>query len=866
MRKPLSMLQRVNPHGPHGRGYIRAINAKTVAPLKSNSHVTIANLFQAVPPTTGSSHMKPLKLGSRTIEYHRSGSILSLVLFTLLALSATAHAQTAQWIRQAGTGGISNGVSSDAAGNSYATGTVNNPALFEGIAIACHAADVFVAKYDATGTLLWAKTAGGELLDQGNAIATDPSGNSYVAGAFQTNGIYPTVSFDNITLTGHGDYDWFIAKYDGIGNVVWAKSAGSTAGDIARGIAVDPSGNVYVCGLFSGTMTVDGITVTSEGLFDVFLAKYDSNGTLIWLKRAGGTGSDIAHGIVIDGLGQVAIVGEFQGTASFDSNSVSAAGLGDAFIAKYDAAGNSLWVRSGGSTTSFATDSAKAIAADAANDLYITGDYTGVATFDGLSVPNTGTSGSDIFVAKYNSAGTIQWLHHGGGSHADKGYSIGVDRSGNNWVTGFASSGPGVVFDTLSLPPRGNEYIFLAKYDREGVVQYVKQYAAGTGQNIHILDNGCLYFSGGASRASGNEFDNISLIYVDRGAFIGQFCEPVGPTPTPGPSPTASPEPTATATPVATPTPSPAPTTTPAPVVTPTATPATTASPTPESTPTSTPTPSATATPTASQTPSVKAINLSTRMRVQTAQSIGIGGFIVTGNAPKHLLIRAIGPSLADFGVADALVDPVLELHGPGSFATIVNNNWRETQEAEIQATGIPPVSGLESAIVATLPPGAYTAIVSGNGGASGVALVEIYDLGQEVDSKLANISTRAQVSTNDNMMIAGFVLGGTNSNDRIIVRGLGPSLAGIGVSDALIDPRLELRDSNGELLQANNDWQDDAAQVSALNAAGLTPTNSLESAMAVTLPPGTYTALLAGVNNGTGVGLVEIYDLGVMP
>ena len=195
-----------------------------------------------------------------------------------------------------------------------------------------------------------------------------------------------------------------------------------------------------------------------------------------------------------------------------------------------------------------------------------------------------------------------------------------------------------------------------------------------------------------------------------------------------------------------------------------------------------------------------------------------------------------------------------------------MNNNWRETQETEIQATGIPPASDLESAIVATLSPGAYTAIVSGNGNASGVALVEIYDLGQEADSKLANISTRAPVGANDNMMIAGFVLGGTNSNDRIIVRGLGPSLAVMGVSDALIDPRLELRDSNGVLLQANNDWQDDAAQVSALNAAGLTPTNSLESAMAVTLPPGTYTALLAGVNNGTGIGLVEIYDLGFAP
>ena len=123
-------------------------------------------------------------------------------------------------------------------------------------------------------------------------------------------------------------------------------------------------------------MTVDGVTVTSSGLFDVFLAKYDVNGTLLWLKRAGGGGSDIAHGVTIDVSGSVAIVGEFQNTASFDSHSVTSAGLGNAFIAKYDSAGNNLWVRSGGSTTSFATDPARAIATDTANNFYITGDYT----------------------------------------------------------------------------------------------------------------------------------------------------------------------------------------------------------------------------------------------------------------------------------------------------------------------------------------------------------------------------------------------------------------------------------------------------------------------------------------------------------
>jgi hypothetical protein len=209
------------------------------------------------------------------------------------------------------------------------------------------------------------------------------------------------------------------------------------------------------------------------------------------------------------------------------------------------------------------------------------------------------------------------------------------------------------------------------------------------------------------------------------------------------------------------------------------------------------------------------------------------------------------------------LADPTLELHGPGGFATILNDNWREDQEAEIQATGIPPTDNFESAIAVTLVSGAYTAIVRGNGNTSGVALVEVYDLNQGVASKLANLSTRAVVSTGDNIVIAGFMLGGSSAEDRIVVRGIGPSLTAAGVPNALADPTLELRDSNGALLVSNNDWQDDPVQMAEIAAASLSPTNSLESAIAATLPPGHYTALLAGQNNSTGVGVVEVYDRG---
>jgi len=226
-----------------------------------------------------------------------------------------------------------------------------------------------------------------------------------------------------------------------------------------------------------------------------------------------------------------------------------------------------------------------------------------------------------------------------------------------------------------------------------------------------------------------------------------------------------------------------------------------------------------------------------------------------------------MGPSLTRFGFtsAEVLADPLLELHGPGSFGTITNNNWRDSQEAQIKADGLAPTNDLESAIDATLPPGAYTAIVGGATGTSpaGICTFEVYDLDTAALSKLANLSSRAFVGTGNNVVIAGFVLGNNTGNDRIIVRGLGPSLSSFGIANALADPTLELRDENGVLILANNDWQDNAAQAATITAAGLAPSNTKESAIAATLPPGLYTAILAGLNSTTGVGTVEVYDRG---
>src|SRR5262249_11647822 len=276
------------------------------------------------------------------------------------------------------------------------------------------------------------------------------------------------------------------------------------------------------------------------------------------------------------------------------------------------------------------------------------------------------------------------------------------------------------------------------------------------------------------------------------------------------------------------------------------------------STPSPSPTPSVTPNPTPSGTPA-QPLNISTRMDVKTNDQVLIGGFIITGNEPKEVLLRAIGPSLITFGIPNVLADPVLELHGSDGSQITMNDNWREAQESEIEATGLQPTNDLESAIIATLDPGTYTAIVSGNGGVTGIGLVEGYDLDQAADSQLGNISTRGFVETGTNVMIGGFILSDVNGVLDVLVRALGPWLTALGVDDALADPTLELHNANGDLLQSNDNWKD--MQESDIEATGLSPQNDLESAIFATLAPGAYTAIVAGNNETSGVGLVEVYS-----
>jgi hypothetical protein len=262
---------------------------------------------------------------------------------------------------------------------------------------------------------------------------------------------------------------------------------------------------------------------------------------------------------------------------------------------------------------------------------------------------------------------------------------------------------------------------------------------------------------------------------------------------------------------------------------------------------------------------------------VQTGDKVMIGGFIIQGTEPKRVIIRAIGPELTQYGVPNVLVNPTLELHDSTGALIASNDNWQHTiiggiitadQVRDIMATRLAPRDPMESAIVADLPAGNYTAIVRGVNNTTGVALVEAYDLSPETESFLGNTSTRSFVETGDNVMIGGFIVQGAQTK-RVIVRAIGPELTGYGVRNALANPRLELYDANGALIASNDNWRTTIIggvitndQVRDIQNSGYAPGDGRESAIIAELAPGNYTAIVRGVNNTTGVALVEVYDL----
>ncbi|MEY2498792.1 MAG: hypothetical protein QOD12_2348 [Verrucomicrobiota bacterium] len=269
---------------------------------------------------------------------------------------------------------------------------------------------------------------------------------------------------------------------------------------------------------------------------------------------------------------------------------------------------------------------------------------------------------------------------------------------------------------------------------------------------------------------------------------------------------------------------------------------------------TSSPTPTPTPTPTPSPTPPPSLANISTRSMVGTGENVLIGGFIITGTQPKKVIVRAIGPSLP---LPNRIQDPTLELHNSTGGLVAFNDNWpQNTNATEIAASGVAPTNASESALLMSLAPGSYTAIVRGANQTTGVAVVELYDLDNTADARLANISTRASVQTGDNVLIGGLIVVG-QSSANVIVRAIGPSLP---ITGAMLDPTLELHDGNGSVIGFNDNWR--TSQQTTIIATGVPPTSDAESAIVISLPPGTYTAIVRGVNDTMGVAVVEVYQL----
>jgi hypothetical protein len=321
--------------------------------------------------------------------------------------------------------------------------------------------DIFIVEYDASGNMLWAKSAGGSSDDGGQGIDTDGSGNVFVTGYF----VSSTIAFGTTTLTSTPttsfDDDIFIVKYDASGNVLWAKSAAGFGDDDGIGISTDASGNVFVTGYSdSYIITFGTITYTNVGYRCPFIVKYDASGNVLWAKSAAGSTYDGGVGISTDLSGNVFITGYFaSGSITFGTTSLTNKGGSDIFIVKYDASGNVIWAKSAGGS---GFDRGVGISTDASSNVFVTGyfsDYTG--TFGTTTLNNAGNP--DIFIVKYDASGNVIWAKSAGGLGDDAGLAISTDASGNVFVTGYFYSSA-IVFDNITLTnSSGYPDIFIVK-------------------------------------------------------------------------------------------------------------------------------------------------------------------------------------------------------------------------------------------------------------------------------------------------------------------------------------------------------------------------------------------------------------------
>ncbi|MFA5781679.1 MAG: SBBP repeat-containing protein [Bacteroidales bacterium] len=410
-----------------------------------------------------------------------------------------------------------NSITTDGFGNAYLTGGFKSSAITFGSATLTNAGnyDVFIAKYDPSGNVLWAQRAGGSGDDWGYSITTDSLGNVYLTGMFKSS----TITFGSTTLTNAGSNtrDIFIVKYDPSGNVLWAQNAGGSNDDSGNSISADSLGNVYLTGNFKSSVITFGSTTltndTTNGTPDMFFVKYNANGNVLWAQRAGGTGGDDGNSISTDSYGNIYLTGYFQSSAIiFGSYTLTNTGSYDVFIAKYDPSGNVLWAKSAvGSGMDFSTS----ITTDSFDNVYLTGWFvSSTITFgsDTLTNAGGGVYPYDIFIAKYDSSGNVLWAQRAGGTGSDAGNSISTDSYGNIYLTGYFNSSA-IIFGSDTLINAGISDIFITKYDSSGNVLWAKRNGGSLDDNgysiaIDDFDNGYIT---GMFKSSAIAFDSDTL-------------------------------------------------------------------------------------------------------------------------------------------------------------------------------------------------------------------------------------------------------------------------------------------------------------------------------------------------------------------
>lgn len=401
-------------------------------------------------------------------------------------------ARSILWVQQAG--GIKHdkirGIAVDNEGNCFVTGEFTEKAQFADQTVTSRGnMDFVLAKYNPQGKLLWLQTAGGTEIDRGYAVAVDQAGNSYVTGHFQS----PTFQIGDKTFKNQGDYDYFIAKYDPTGKLLWAESAGGTGYDYGHGVAVTPEGECYVAGSFAGEVKFGDSQSKNKQGRSLFVAKYDTNGKVLWSQLAGNGRSQSGHQIAVDQTGHCYVCGFITGLVELDGQQVGTdSKVQDIFLAKLTPTGKLVWsANSGGQANGLSTG----VAVDQRGNCYLTGMFKNEAQFGNTTLKSAG--GYDIFVARINAEGTPAWAYSGGGEKTDYGLGIATDQAGNCYVTGEFTDD--VKFMGKHLTQLGGRDLFITRFSPEGKLDWLEMlggdksdlsYAIAVDRNNHCFISG----------------------------------------------------------------------------------------------------------------------------------------------------------------------------------------------------------------------------------------------------------------------------------------------------------------------------------------------------------------------------------------